>query len=448
MGEVARAFTSALIPRKIIGLEIGLFLVLVTVVVALTVTLAQRPGPTAIAQDDTPPTREVIALPPLPDGDLLLFASVDIPSLLAAPMPSGETDEPIPGEQIQRLISWGSPVEESASLPEAVEPLLDETTEPAEEEETGHGGGTMVGTLVPSPDGRRVAVQVYHSLTPVAYLLDLSNRQAPTLTSMALEGSTLFFDWHPDSRQALVRAESTGVADPGLWLVNTDDGAHELLEVPELVAPEGLLSATFSPDGAHIVVATSKGIGFGSEIWQADLASREFQLIHQEEQRTAADAQWSPDGSTLAFVNLVDSPVPFAEAGLWRINAGGGDAQFLASMDGGRGQAPVWGQDSQRLFFVARENFDDRTADYESAALVSSIRAVDAETGETSTLVPAEGARQIDLSVTGEGELIFASNRQGSLELWRLRADGQLHQLTTDGEAKRHPVVVKTAQSQ
>lgn len=194
------------------------------------------------------------------------------------------------------------------------------------------------------------------------------------------------------------------------------------------------------------MVATSKGIGFGSEIWSANLESQEFNLIHSEEQKTVADLQWSPDGSTLAFVNLLDSPVPFAEAGLWQMSSGGGEAQLLASMDGGRGQAPIWSQDSQRLYFVTRENLDDRAADYESAALASSIRVVDVETREANTLVPAESARQVDLDVTGASELIFASNREGSLELWRLRTDGQLQQLTVDGEDKRHPVIVQTAQ--
>lgn len=89
---------------------------------------------------------------------------------------------------------------------------------------------------------------------------------------------------------------------------------------------------------------------------------------------------------------------------------------------------------------------DDRAADYESAALASSIRVVDVETREANTLVPAESARQVDLDVTGASELIFASNREGSLELWRLRTDGQLQQLTVDGEDKRHPVIVQTAQ--
>lgn len=447
-GGVTRAIRAVTSPNKLKFLEVSLFLLLSISVIVLTIFLKQYPGSTAIAQENPTLEREVISLPALPTGDLLLFASVDTPALLAAPLPSGDSNEPIPNEQIQRLISWDVPMEGVVLPPEGSEPLQFEIPEIDESEAAGvgHGGGTMVGALVPSPDGRRVAVQVYHSVIPMAYLLDLSNRQTPTLTRLTLEGSTLFFGWHPDGHRALVRAEATGVADPGLWLVNTSNGTHQRVEVPELVAPEGLLSAIFSPDGSQIVVATSKGIGFGSEIWSANLESQEFNLIHSEEQKTVADLQWSPDGSTLAFVNLLDSPVPFAEAGLWQMSSGGGEAQLLASMDGGRGQAPIWSQDSQRLYFVTRENLDDRAADYESAALASSIRVVDVETREANTLVPAESARQVDLDVTGASELIFASNREGSLELWRLRTDGQLQQLTVDGEDKRHPVIVQTAQ--
>ncbi len=77
-----------------------------------------------------------------------------------------------------------------------------------------------------------------------------------------------------------------------------------------------------------------------------------------------------------------------------------------------------------------------------------SIRSVNVQTVEASTIVPANGARQIDLSLTATGDLLFASNRQGALELWSLNATGKLQQLTSDGEAKRYPLFVPAVAAQ
>ncbi|RIK41539.1 MAG: hypothetical protein DCC55_11645 [Chloroflexi bacterium] len=433
-------------PSRAKRLEVGLFFVLLAVVAALTVALAQRPGPVAIAQEGTTPAREVIQLPPLPEGDLLLFTSVDTPSLLAAPMPSGEIDEPIPAEQIQRLIQWGTPAEEPAPSPAGGETLLDETVQPDAEEETGHGGGPVVGTLAPSPDGRRVAVQTYMGLRSVGWVLDLADRQAPMLTRFVAEGWGDFLGWHPDSIHALYRVFDLDVPDPGLWIVNTNDGTHQRVEIPELAAPEGIIAATFSPDGQQLAYAFTNGLGFGSELWLSDATGHERRLVRKDEAAISGGLVWSPDGTQLAFTSLLDSAVPFSQAGVWIVNAEGADPKILALMDGGRGQEPVWSPDGQQLFFIARENPGDITADFEADKLISSVKAVDATNGEISTVVSAESAYQVDLTLTPSGDLLFSSNRHGSLELWRWSAEGNLRALTADGEAKRHSLIVSSSQ--
>jgi Tol biopolymer transport system component len=447
-------------------LEIGLFLLLAIIVVG---SLKTRKGFVVQAgQESSEKTRSEVTLPPLEDDATLFFVSTDIPSLLAAQVKkSGASTSLLPEvTSTKRLRSW-----------------VEESTQKGEEEdkkssEFGHDGHITVGKLFPSPDRRQIAVQVYMGSVPVVWTLDLQDREHPTLKRLTTQGLGFFLGWHPKGQHALVKMLDMEITDPGLWLVDTYDGTHKHIEIPKLVAPEGLMAAAISPDGSKIAYSITRGIGFGSEIWRTDINGTNHTLI-REDQLTVS-LSWSYDGSKIAFMNLVDSPVPFAAAGLWSMNSDGTNQQFLTTMDGGHGQTPLWSKDGQKLFFIARDNLDDVNADYESETLVSSIRSIDVDTHEESVLVPANGARQIDLSLTSDGNLLFVSNRQGTdiskvtsegqnrtidssistnqiylpiitgnfgnlrgiLEVWTVSPRGELQRLSADGEAKRHPVLV------
>jgi Tol biopolymer transport system component len=232
------------------------------------------------------------------------------------------------------------------------------------------------------------------------------------------------------------------VADPGLWIVDTRTGGHRRVATPGLTAPQGILAAAFSPDGTRLAFATSRGMGFGSEIWEVGLDGSGRRQLRHEPNAIVGSLSWAPGGQSLAFNTLFDSPVPFAPAGLWVLDLASRDAQYLTQMDGGHGEEPIWSRDGAALFFVARENTDDRQANHRPEALVSSIRSVDVRSGRETVLVAAGGARQIDLASTPQGDLLFVSNRSGALEIWSLDAKGTAAQITHDGAPKRHPVMV------
>lgn len=182
-------------------------------------------------------------------------------------------------------------------------------------------------------------------------------------------------------------------------------------------------------------------MGAGSTIWAVDEDS-EPRKLWNDKVTVVGSLSYSPDGKYIAFNNLLDSPVPFAKAGLWVIETDSEQASFLTVMDGGHGQQPLWSRDGAELYFVRRDNLDDTTADYKAEALVSSVRAFRLEEREERELASSDGARQIDLSLTLAGELVFASNRGGGAELWVVSPDGSLRQVTIDGSAKRHPLIV------
>src|SRR5262245_29092232 len=120
---------------------------------------------------------------------------------------------------------------------------------------------SVVGSLFSSPDNRYAAIQIYSGPMPIVLLMDLADRSKPTLARLNEEGYGLFLGWHPDSRHALYLALDLMVSDPGLWIVDVAEGTHQRIAIPELVAPEGLTAAAFSPDGTTIVYATHAGMG-------------------------------------------------------------------------------------------------------------------------------------------------------------------------------------------
>ncbi|HLX57340.1 MAG TPA: hypothetical protein VKR83_09970, partial [Ktedonobacteraceae bacterium] len=92
---------------------------------------------------------------------------------------------------------------------------------------------------------------------------------------------------------------------------------------------------------------------------------------------------WSPDGSTIAYERLSDSPTPFLPAGLWLMNSGGMQQRYLADVDGGHGFALSWSPEGSRIAFVARTNVASRSADFSAQSLQSAIAVVDISSGRS-----------------------------------------------------------------
>lgn len=303
-----------------------------------------------------------------------------------------------------------------------------------------------------SPNGEWVAIQMDLGGRPALFVLDATDRDGKTVRPIATEGFGIFLGWHPDGHRLLYKVFDIGVEDPGLWLVDVRDGSHRVLPIDERATPFGLVSATFSADGSRLAYSFGEGMGSGSEIRLLHLGTERDRLLYREPNGVAAELTFSNADDRLAFAMLFDSPVPFAEAGLYviddlRPHKAGAQARMLGLMDGGHGERPFWSDDDRELVFVARDNLDDREADQKAAALVSSIRAIDVDSGVERTLLAADGARQIDLAQTADGALLFVSNRASTeLEVWRLdpREKSGPTQLTFDGIAKRHPVAVST----
>jgi len=186
--------------------------------------------------------------------------------------------------------------------------------------------------------------------------------------------------------------------NPGLWEVDAATGTHKNIDIG--VPSAFLIDAAPSPDGKRIIYATTLGLGMGSDTWLMNIdggSSPSAKLAERVSiprgsrthlfgmpggaQSIAGLFAWSPDGTTVAYERLSDSPTPFLPAGLWVVDDHGGQQRRLADADGGHGYIPIWSPDGHKIVFVERTNVGDQRADTNVQSLQSAIAVVDVTSG-------------------------------------------------------------------
>jgi Tol biopolymer transport system component len=272
-----------------------------------------------------------------------------------------------------------------------------------------------------SPDRRKLAVE--SSIGKLGeenevWILDLTTRAQPVKTRLVSSGNGRLIGWHPDSEHVLYVPDRNGLDDWGLWLVNIQDGSHKRLDTPTISAPEMIVSAAYRPTNDDLAIVISEGIGHGSSVWLY-AADGKSEKIWQGDQAIASDLTWSPDGASLAFINLEDSAVPFTAAELIVYDSISGAIRPLALTDGGHGQKPAWDPAGKAIYFVYRTNLDSEDANRESGKLQSSIRKVNIDDGKLIAVVESNGRKNVDIVIDTAGNVVFSSSGrdgQGSIE--------------------------------
>lgn len=263
----------------------------------------------------------------------------------------------------------------------------------------------LVISLQLSPDGKFLAIDGTHSDGELVWVFNTTNLKL-TLEPPTVSGT--FLHWLPGLgdeflyRPMFPRGPGTPLTsdawNPGLWLVNAITGG--IVNINIGVPSTFLVDAIGSPDGSQVVYSTTAGLGTGSDVWSVDLHTRKqahLLRLADSPQSIAGVFTWSPDGQTIAYERMADSPTPFLPSGLWIMNRQGGGQRLLAQADGGHGFPLRWSPDGKKIAFVARTNATSSMADQSTQALRSAIDVVDVGNGHvTPVATPAQTGVQIN----------------------------------------------------
>lgn len=225
-----------------------------------------------------------------------------------------------------------------------------------------------------SPDGRTVAFTSYANGSPNIYMLSIdTGRKLPFYNQRA--SMNAFVTFTPDSKRVVFSSTAAG-GPPQLYMANADgSGLHRItssgaIEVEAKINPKtgadmvdvsgrsGLpqiyhmnmegadvarLSAgtgeatnpAWSPDGAHIAFAWTKGFEPGNyNIFLMDVASQQTTQLTANEGRNE-NPGWAPDGAHIVYASKRGR-----QSQIWVMNADGTGKHQLTQA--GSNEKPVW----------------------------------------------------------------------------------------------------------
>jgi Tol biopolymer transport system component len=159
----------------------------------------------------------------------------------------------------------------------------------------------------------------------------------------------------------------------------------------------------WSPDGNTIAFARLNESGIW-DIWQVPaLGGTPHRLI-----LNAVDPAWSPDGHSLAYENVSTGTI-------WVSSASGQNARQLAPAEPGREDTePRFSPNGRRIAFAARSD----------GAPYGELGVADLDSGKAH-LLTHDGALAVSPAWSPDSRFIyFASSRGGTMNIWKIGADG------------------------
>jgi len=284
--------------------------------------------------------------------------------------------------------------------------------------------------LYASPNGRWVAVEVGCEAGVHTLVMTAATGEVRPVWPETWE-SSFFLNWAPDGDSLLVRVGHLG--ESGVFLVNAWDGRSREMDTPPFT-----YDATFSPDGERVLYATTRGLGFGSEVWIMDRNGRNREQIIDDPAHIIAYPRWSPAGNAIAYIRMADTNIPFTIGELVLANGNGRNEWVIAAADAGHGYPPVWSPDGQQVAFVVRENPEESAADIVASYLESNIYLADRASGSVRAVTQFEGALTEAPAWSPDGVwLAFSTNASGVADVWVVEvASGEVERVTWNANAR------------
>ncbi len=285
--------------------------------------------------------------------------------------------------------------------------------------------GCTIRSLYPAPQGAYLAILLDCAFGPLTEVADLSGGKFGR--PLAEPVDTRFLSWNAEGNSLYLLADSLG--DARVLRVNLDNG-----RVTRLPLPASTYALACSPDSQTLVYAQTPGLGFGSELWIADLNGKNARLLIAEKEYILALPRWSPDGRQVAYIQMPDTPIPFPPGELWLLDISSGERRFLSAADAGRGYAPAWSPDGKWIAFVGREEAAP-SAGETAGNPEGRIYVLETETGARSAVSRPQDARVGAPVWSPDGTfIVFPLSLDGKMNLWAYNVTtGETTALTQTG---------------
>lgn len=151
--------------------------------------------------------------------------------------------------------------------------------------------------------------------------------------------------WSPDGSQiAFVSDRNSGDGTTNLYLMDAD--GSDVTPLPAISGDQGWTA--WSPDGSKLAFSTGN-----SSISVLNLNTGDITAL-----ASGWHPNWSPDGSTIAYINQIGEQVD-----IFKISAAGGAATNLTNTSGDSEYAPNYSPDGSKILFSVLEGNDYSTSD-------------------------------------------------------------------------------------
>jgi dipeptidyl aminopeptidase/acylaminoacyl peptidase len=291
-------------------------------------------------------------------------------------------------------------------------------------------GRCEISGLHAAPKGQWVAVQVNCEDGGFVQVVHALSGQVRSLDA-DLNRDSIFLGWAPTGNEMIVKVDV--VSNPRIYLVNVASGKAEQLPVPW-----STYNVALSHNGKRMICSLTRGLGYGSETWIADVDGRNAKRVLSDPAHIIAFAHWSPSGDRIAYIRMPDSNIPFTVGELWVMDGEGNNPALLGEADAGHGYEPAWSPDGEQIAFVVRENEHDRAADQQAARLVSNVYVVNMNDREVSAVTQFESALTETPVWSPDGEfLAFSATAGDGADVWAFEMKGKkLHRVTHGANAQ------------
>lgn len=216
-------------------------------------------------------------------------------------------------------------------------------------------GECEISGLHAAPHGHWVAVQVDCEAAGFVQIVQTASGQARDL-GPEFGSDSIFLGWVPTGNQVILKVNVA--TNPRVYLMSVASGQAALLPVPATA-----YDVAISENGHRMVYSLTRGLGYGSETWIADVDGQNARRVIADPTHIIAFARWSPSGDRIVYLRLPDSNVPFPVGELWVMDSEGNHPISFGEADAGHGYEPAWSPDGLQVAFVGRENRHDAAAD-------------------------------------------------------------------------------------